>query len=142
MPEKPTNPTIRQFVFERAHFLCEYCCSPLEYCIQPFVIEHIIPISKHGTNDLDNLACACGGCNGHKYNKTEAQDTVDQKSVLLYHPRLHQWFDHFAWSADFIQIIGVSDTGRATIASLHLNRPGVLNIRQLLVLAGKHPPVY
>lgn len=65
---------IRQLVFTRADHLCEYCCSPMSHSLDPFNVEHIVPLSKNGTNELDNLACSCGGCNGHKHNKMETLD--------------------------------------------------------------------
>jgi len=39
-----------------------------------------------------------------------------------------------------IYIIGVTPTGRATVAALRLNRPGLVNMRQVLYGIGKHPP--
>lgn len=49
------------------------------------------------------------------------------------------WKEHFMWSDDFLYIIGMTDIGRATVQSLYLNRAGVVNIRHLLLLSGKHP---
>jgi HNH endonuclease len=49
---------IKQFVFERAGFMCEYCLALLAYSPQPFNGEHIIPESKGGDDDVENLACA------------------------------------------------------------------------------------
>ncbi len=112
----------------------------MAYSTQPFVFEHIIPISRGGETDLANLALACGGCNGHKHAKVESLDPVDQEMVLLYNPRQQQWQDHFAWSEDYLRIVGLTPTGRATVEALKMNRPGVINIRRLLRMAGEHPP--
>ena len=119
---------------------CEYCLSPAEFSIDPFVIEHIIPISKGGKSTPDNLAFACQGCNGQKYNKTEAEDPVTGKVVPLYHPRRDNWHNHFAWSEGFTLLIGLTNIGRATIAELDLNRTGVINFRRVLLLIKEHPP--
>ena len=127
-------------ITERADSRCEYCLSPMDYSTQPFVFEHIIPVSRKGETSLDNLALSCGGCNGHKYNKIEAVDRVEQVTVLLFHPRQHTWSDHFSWSEDYTQLIGITSIGRATIDLLRLNRAGVVNIRKVLCLIGKHPP--
>lgn len=70
---------IKELVFERAGYLCAYCLSPMAFSAQPYVGEHIIPTIKNGTDNLDNLACACGGCNGHKFTKIEAIDPVTRK---------------------------------------------------------------
>ncbi len=133
------TPKIKQFVFERAGHLCEYCLSPMAFSLQPYVGEHIIPTVKDGTDDVDNLASACGGCNGHKYIKTEALDPITRKKVPLYHPRAMIWREHFMWSDDFLHILGITDIGRATEQALYLNRSGVVNIRRILLLDGKHP---
>ena len=130
----------RTFVFKRANYRCEYCLSPLSHSIQPFDVEHIIPEVKEGTDDLENLASACGGCNGYKFTKTHAFDPFDNQLVPLYHPRLMDWNTHFVWSDDYLEIIGTSAEGRATVKALFLNRTGVVNIRRLLLLAGLHPP--
>ena len=108
--------------------------------MQSFSVEHIEPRSRRGASTLDNLAFSCQGCNNFKYNKVEAVDPVSGQRVSLFHPRLHRWPDHFTWSEDYTQVIGISATGRATVEELRLNREGLLNLRELLYAAGKHPP--
>jgi len=103
-------------------------------------VEHILPVSRGGTSDLDNLALSCSGCNGHKYNKTEALDPADGKVVALFNPRREQWQTHFSCSDDYTRILGLTSVGRATIEALQMNRPGVVNIRRLLYSIGQHPP--
>jgi hypothetical protein len=130
----------QQTIIERAQSRCEYCQSQMSYATQSFVFEHITPISRGGETMLDNLTLACGGCNGHKYNKVAVPDPIDGEMVSLYHPRQQQWSDHFGWNDDYTQVIGLTPTGRATVEALNLNRPGVVNIRRLLWAIGKHPP--
>ena len=130
----------RKFVMERASSCCEYCWSQLDFSPSPFAIEHIIPLIKNGTDDLDNLAFSCSGCNGHKYDCTDSYDPVSGELVPLYHPRQQLWSSHFIWSADFAEIIGTSSIGRATIARLCLNRQGVINFRRVLSAMNLHPP--
>jgi hypothetical protein len=130
----------RKFVIERANSCCEYCWSQLDFSPSPFAIEHIIPLIKNGTDDLDNLAFSCSGCNGHKYDRTDAYDPVSGELVPLYHPRQQRWLSNFVWSADFTEIIGTSPIGRATIARLCLNRSGVVNFRRVLSTMNLHPP--
>jgi hypothetical protein len=57
-----------------------------------------------------------------------------------YHPRQQLRVEHFVWSDDFTELIGISPTGRATIVRLQLNREGVVNLRQLLREKNLHPP--
>jgi hypothetical protein len=140
VPDNQIKYRLREEVFRRGKYRCEYCLSPARYSLQPFVVDHVIPITRGGNSDLDNLACSCGGCNGHKYNKTEAVDPVENCISRLFNPRSDAWDDHFIWSPDFSEIIGISAVGRESIAALQLNRPGLVNIRRLLLEAGEHPP--
>ncbi len=130
----------RNKVEERVRKLCEYCLSPLEFSSDPFSIEHIFPISKGGTDDLENLALSCQGCNGIKSIKTEAFDLVSQKYASFYNPRKDIWSEQFIWNEDFTEIIGLTAKGRVTIKVLQLNRQRVVNLRRILILAGEHPP--
>ena len=53
---------IRLAVFEKDNFTCQYCGASnvkLE-------CDHIIPISKGGSNDFENLTTACVTCNRTK----------------------------------------------------------------------------
>ncbi len=131
--------SIRSKVEKRAGKLCEYCQSPLKFSSDPFSIEHILPTSKGGTDDLGNLALACQGCNGHKSTKTEAFDAISQTTATFYNPRKDVWNEHFVWSEDFTEIIGKTAKGRVTIKVLKLNRQRVMNLRRVLILAGEHP---
>lgn len=131
--------SIRSKVEERANKLCECCQSPLDFSSDPFSVEHIFPTSKNGTDDLENLALACQGCNGHKYTKTEGFDSINQATIKFYNPRKDFWSEHFTWNEDFTEIIGLTAKGRVTIKILNLNRPRVINLRRILGLAGEHP---
>jgi hypothetical protein len=67
-------------------------------------------------------------------------DPDSRQDVALFHPRQDRWTDHFVWAADGLQIIGITATGRATIATLNLNRERVLGIRAADKAVGRHPP--
>ncbi|MBC6473749.1 MAG: hypothetical protein GDA48_13800 [Hormoscilla sp. GM102CHS1] len=72
--------------------------------------------------------------------RTVYPDPQTGEEIALFNPRKQNWTEHFNWSEDLIQLIGQTPCGRATIEALALNRPGVVNLRQLLLLAGLHPP--
>jgi len=129
----------RDAVVARANSCCEYCGSPLRCSPDPFSIEHILPRARAGTEELSNLALSCQGCNGGKYTHTEAIDPVTGETVPLFNPRSHVWAEHFTWGEDFTLLVGLTPTGRATVEKLRLNRPGVVNLRRMLRLAGEHP---
>ena len=69
-----------------------------------------------------------------------AVDPLTKQPAPLFHPREQLWLEHFGWNEDFTLVIGLTPTGRATLATLQLNRPGVINLREVLYLVGKHPP--
>ena len=123
----------------QAHACCEYCWSQEEYSPDPFSVEHIIPLSRGGNDDFDNLAFACQGCNNRKYVSTMAIDPASGELTPLFHPRQDHWSSHFAWNDDYTLMIGVSATGRATVARLDLNRKGLVNLRRVLRKQGIHP---
>ncbi len=131
---------LRQIVIQRAQGRCEYCLSQEEFSTQAFSIDHIIPEEKGGETTLDNLALSCQGCNNHKYTKTDGYDPLTHQMVPLYNPRQQQWDKHFVWNEDYTLILGLTPTGRTTIETLYLNRAGVINLRQLLYQAKRHPP--
>lgn len=130
----------KQAVAERACNCCEYCASQLRFSPDPFSVEHIIPVAQKGSNEPDNLAFSCQGCNSHKYTAIDAIDPASGLHVFLFHPRRDKWQQHFVWSDDYSFIIGVTPTGRATVAKLKLNRTGVVNLRVVLKSIGEHPP--
>lgn len=140
MPRRYITAAEKQQVIERAKRRCEYCKSLMDFSSQAFEIEHIIPIAEEGETELENLALACGGCNGHKYTKVEVLDPISQTQVSLYHPRQQVWQDHFCWGADYLEIVGLTAIGKATVEIIKLNRPGVINLRKLLLIVGLHPP--
>jgi hypothetical protein len=131
---------LRLRVRERAFHCCEYCQMLEELSHDPFSVEHILPIVKGGLDDFLNRAWSCLGCNLYKFTATHAFDFVSGDLVPLYNPRQNTWSDHFKWEDDYSLIVGISPIGRATVLRLRLNRLGLVNLRKILVVAGKHPP--
>lgn len=138
MPSLKVPAKLRRQIHERAQGQCEYCYALLEYSPDPFAAEHIHPRADGGATTLDNLALSCLGCNNAKYTHITGYDEMTDETVPLYHPRRDRWDVHFAWEG--IRIMPRSATGRVTIARLKLNRVGLLNLRTLLTVVGKHPP--
>lgn len=134
---------IREDVLRSAHRRCEYCLTPAACSSSPLAIDHILPLARGGTDAIINLALSCFGCNGPKSAFTEGTDSLTGELVPLYHPRRDNWREHFSWSADFTEMVGLTPTGRATIARLDLNRPGVVTLRRLMLGTEEgHPPTW
>ncbi len=132
---------IRKKVLEQAQGMCEYCKSPRAYATELFTLDHIIPISKDGSNTANNLAYCCSGCNIFKSDIIVILADNEQEWITLYHPRTQDWSKHFAWSEDYKEIIGLTPSGRVTVELLRLNRNSLKNLREVLVVVGKHPPI-
>ena len=124
--------SVRREVETRAGKLCEYCLCPLEFSTTPYSVEHIFPVAQGGNSDLANLALSCQGCNGYKSSKTVALDAISHTLARFYHPRQDVWQEHFTWSEDFMEIVGLTAKGRVTVKALKLNRARVINLRRIL----------
>jgi 5-methylcytosine-specific restriction endonuclease McrA len=57
----------RRAVFARDDYRCQYCGSRADS------IDHVLPRSRGGTDEWDNLAAACRSCNSTKRNRTPAE---------------------------------------------------------------------
>ncbi|AEE48541.1 HNH endonuclease [Haliscomenobacter hydrossis] len=123
----------------RANYCCEYCRSQEQFSPSQFSVDHIIPSSKLGGDDLDNLCYACQACNNFKYVDTSTTDPITGQNFTLFNPRQHHWEEHFLWNEDTTELIGITPIGRATIVKLKLNRQGVVNLRKALKSLGLYP---
>ncbi|MEM8523379.1 MAG: HNH endonuclease signature motif containing protein [Bacteroidota bacterium] len=139
MPRKYIPKSVKEEVEKRAGGYCEYCKFLRKYAYA-FAYEHIIPIALGGSNEPDNLAYSCLGCNSFKQAAITATDPESGEIVSLFHPRKEKWADHFSWSEDTLQIVGLTATGRATIEKLQTNREASIHFRKLLLMSGEHPP--
>lgn len=68
---------IRFEVFKKDKFTCQYCGKMAPDVI--LEVDHIIPVSKGGTNDLLNLITSCKECNIGKRDRLLSDDIVLQK---------------------------------------------------------------
>ncbi len=141
MPSRQRIPdSIQRQVRQRASGLCEYCHTIEKWQYVLFTIDHIISVSQGGTDDIENLALACFHCNRRKSDLSTSIDPESDVSYEIFNPRKTSWAEHFIWSPDCTEIIGLTPTGRATIHQLELNRPRILSIRLADVAVGRHPP--
>lgn len=60
---------VRQEVIERSGFVCAYCGTS----DGAFEIDHIVPVSRGGQNDPENLCVACVTCNRAKRDRLVAE---------------------------------------------------------------------
>jgi hypothetical protein len=129
--------SLRDAVRRRAANLCEYCGLPQEVVRDaPFHVEHIRAKQHGGTNDLSNLALACDRCNLYKGPSLTAVDPKSGQVVSLFDPRREIWSAHFAQRGALI--IGLTQTGRATVRLLNMNAARRVELRAALL--PRNPP--
>lgn len=75
---KTKTETRKEKIFSRFDFKCVICGSTKE-----LTQDHIIPISKGGTDRLDNLQCMCKRCNQVKGNIRMNNETLKEIIKLL-----------------------------------------------------------
>jgi HNH endonuclease len=137
---------VRQIIRERAKYLCEYCHSPELLSANRFTIEHLVPRSLGGSDEVDNLALACRRCNERRYNFVTGVDPETQEIVPIFNPRSQKWQEHFVWIDRGTVIRGITSVGRATCIRLDLNdlrypeNDSIRETRKFWLKTGLHPP--
>lgn len=59
---------MKRYVFRRDNYTCVFCRHRGNWAT--LVIDHSIPLSRSGTDHLNNLQTACRGCNWQKGDMT------------------------------------------------------------------------
>jgi hypothetical protein len=132
---------IQRLVRERFANCCAYCQTAEMLTATTFEFEHIIPRAAGGETVFANLCLSCPMCNRYKADSVSAVDPVTQTEVPLFHPQQQAWRDHFAWSENGTEIIGLTPNGRASLAALHMNRAAMIRVRRMWVAMAEHPPM-
>ena len=65
--------SVKKIIFEKDEYICQYCGI---WCYESYIqnkksltIDHLIPFSENGSNEIDNLITCCRECNLIKHNK-------------------------------------------------------------------------
>ena len=125
-------------VRERAQGRCEYCLIHEEDMYYPHEPDHVIAEKHGGPTSFENLALSCFYCNRFKGSDLASIDSTSQKIVVLFHPRKQRWKRHFHLNGALIE--GITSSGRATVALLHMNDPERVAYRLGLIEIGHYPP--
>lgn len=134
------DPSLRTQIKALSLFRCGYCLTS-ERIVGPLLeIDHIMPTSRGGTDEPNNLVLACPICNGHKSNRTAVIDPETGESVPLFNPRTDDWNTHFRWTENGTVIVGKTAIGRAMVQALVMNHPDMVSARAMWVMVGWHPP--
>ena len=131
---------LRRQVAGEALYRCGYCLCSEAILGEPMEFDHLIPQSRGGRTERQNLWLACSQCNDYKSDRVRARDPVTSKVVRLFNPRQDDWNGHFRWTEGGLLVEGTTPVGRATVAALKLNHPIRVTARRAWVIAGWHPP--
>jgi len=128
--------SLRQFIRQRAQRRCEYCHLPdFAASMSLFHVEHIIAQQHSGETVSANLCWSCHRCNLNKGPNLSGIDPLTEEIVHLYHPRRQLWSRHFRWDGPYL--VGLTKSGRATIAVLDINEPQRVQLRSGLMDEGE-----
>ena len=124
MSSRYISPSLRQAVLERDHYTCQYCgCSGTEATLE---IDHIVPVSKGGVSDMNNLVTACFDCNRAKHD------------TLLCTRELRDIADSIGASVDYLtSLIGDRPRVDTVQVSVYLPRSTYEGIRDLAANSGQ-----
>lgn len=125
-----------ELVWQRARRQCEYWRFSNKFGWLPFQIDHIIAQKHGGETIVANLALSCYYCNSFKGPNIAGIDPAGNPdiAVQLFHPRKDDWNSHFKWIGP--ELVGVTPSGRVTVAVLRINEPDAIAFRELLLEAG------
>ena len=134
----PVN--LQKQIRDRFFNCCAYCRTIESLTVTIFEFEHIIPLLAGGETIFENLCLSCPSCNRYKGSRQTAIGPITDEEVRLFHPHLQVWTNHFTWSEDGTEIIGITPIARATISTLKMNRLQLIRVRKMWVKMGEHPP--
>lgn len=111
VPHRSHVPLSRRAVFARDGHRCQYCLRPAEN------LDHVVPRSRGGTHDWDNVVACCRRCNAKKEDRLlEETDLVLRRRPRA--PHASVWLLAAAGTVDPIwhQYLGI-DGGSAAISA-------------------------
>jgi hypothetical protein len=81
----------RENVFARDGFKCQYCIRKLSK--SELTLDHVMPLSKGGRKNWENIVTACKPCNQRKGNRTPQQASMN----ILKAPEEPRWLPQISF---------------------------------------------
>lgn len=119
---------IRAFVRSAYQYRCGYCGISEPEIGSELEIDHFQPTSHGGTDEPDNLVCACTACN--RFKGAYWPEVGTPESLHLLHPGRDDITSHISELADG-RLSGLTPRGWFHIRWLHLNRVQLVEWRRL-----------
>jgi hypothetical protein len=82
-------PLVNNYLFRRDQFLCMYCGG--EFPADNLSRDHILPVSRSGTDSWTNVVTACKRCNHRKANQTPEEAHM-QLIAVPFVPNRYEFF--------------------------------------------------
>ena len=82
-------PLVNSYLFRRDQFLCMYCGH--EFTAENLSRDHIVPVSRDGTDSWTNCVTACKRCNHRKSNRTPEEAGMELLAVPFV-PNRYEFF--------------------------------------------------
>ena len=95
VPRRFRRQVTNTFLFARDHYRCQYCgrhqaeLKPREALTR----DHLIPISRGGSNEWTNVVAACSPCNARKGNRLVAEIGMHPLTIPV-----EPHFVHLSWA--------------------------------------------
>jgi len=122
-------PEVRSAVRAAYGYRCGYCGVSEAWAGGELEIDHFRPLLRDGTDAFDNLVYACARCN--RFKSDYWPDDNAPESFKLLHPGQEALELHIVETANG-RLVGLTPRGWFHIRWLHLNRPQLIELRQLL----------
>src|SRR5205809_4098315 len=95
VPRRFRRQVTNTFLFARDHYRCQYCGrTQAELRLRESLTrDHLIPLSRGGTNDWSNVVTACSACNTRKANRLPSEIGMHPM-----HAPVEPHFVHLSWA--------------------------------------------
>jgi 5-methylcytosine-specific restriction endonuclease McrA len=95
VPRRFRRQVTNTFLFARDHYRCQYCGRTQAELKtrESLTRDHLIPLSRGGTNEWTNVVTACSPCNARKGNHMPGEIGMHP----LHHP-VEPHFVHLSWA--------------------------------------------
>ena len=80
---------VNDYLFRRDQFLCMYCGG--EFAAAQLSRDHILPVSRNGTDGWTNVVTACKRCNHRKANRTPEEAGMELLAIPFV-PNRYEFF--------------------------------------------------
>jgi 5-methylcytosine-specific restriction endonuclease McrA len=95
VPRRFRRQVTNTFLFARDSYTCQYCGRSVSQLRtrESLTRDHVVPLSRGGTNAWNNVVTACSGCNTRK-----AHHLPDEIGMHLLHAPVEPHFVHLSWA--------------------------------------------